>query len=138
MTSTFSVPFIMSRWSRKFHNKYKRCLQPRSVSILSTYTWSFLPGLVQMTLLQKTNVSSHFFSSYFRGLPQFVLKGIFTWYFSTNFSKTSSFLCGLFSKWLSARNRLRWSVCLLPNELNGREEHWSASSTSTVLVFFVL
>ena len=46
---------------------------------------------------------------------------------------TSAFLCGLFGKWLSARDRLRWSVCLLLNELSGLEKHWPASSASTVL-----
>ena len=77
-----------------------------------------------------------FFSSSFKffwGLLRFVLKIIFTWYFSTNFLMT--FLCGLFSKWLSARDRLRWIVCLLLNELSGLEEHWPASSTSTALLF---
>ena len=34
---------------------------------------------------------------------------------------------------MSARDRLRWSVCLLLNELSGLEEHWPASSTSTAL-----
>ena len=81
-------------------------------------------------------LSSHFFSSSFKpfqGLPRFVLKGIFTWYFSTNFLMTSAFLRGLFGKWLSAWDRLRWSVYLLLNELSGLEEHWPASSTSTAL-----
>ena len=79
-----------------------------------------------------------FFSSFksFRGLPRFVLKGIFTWYFSTNFLMTSAFLQGLFSKWLSARDRLRWSVCLLLNELLGLQEHWPVFPTSIALFSF--
>ena len=71
------------------------------------YTWSFLPGLVWLTSIRERNVLSHIFSSSFksfRGLPLFVLKWIFTWYFLTNFSITSAFLCGLFDKSLSARN----------------------------------
>ena len=135
MTSAFLVPFMMYRRSQKFHNKYKRYLQRRSLSILPTYTWSFLLGLVQLTLLQNRNVSSYFFFSYFWGQPQFVLKGIFIWFFSTNFLMTSAFLCGLFGKWLSARNRLRWSICSLLNELCELGEHWPASSTSTAFFF---
>ena len=77
----------MSRRSQKFHNKYKRCLQRRSLSILPTYTWSFLLGLVQLTLLQKRNFSSYFFlpisevchNSYWREFSYGSFQLIFWW-----------------------------------------------------------
>ena len=34
---------------------------------------------------------------------------------------------------MSARDKLRWSVCLLLSDLSGLEEHWPAPSTSTAL-----
>ena len=49
---------------------------------------------------------------------------------------SSDFLCGLFGKWFSARERLRWSVCLLLNELSALEEHWPNYSPTTA--FFSL
>ena len=123
----------MSRRSPKFHHKYKRCLQRRSLSVLPTYM--FFPSRISVTeITARKECFKPFFSSsfkYFWGLPRFVLKGIFTWYFSTNFMMTSAFLCGCFGKWLSARNRLRLNVYLLLNELSGLEEHWPASSTLT-------
>ena len=98
----------------------------------------FLSRVVVPDVTARKECFKPFFSSSFksfRGLPRFVLKGIFTWYFSTNFSMTSAFLCGLFGKWLSAWDRLRWSVCLLLNELSGLEEHWPASSSSSAVLF---
>ena len=100
-------------------------------------TYMVFPSRVDVAgFTAKKECFKPFFSSSFKSfrvLPRFVLNGIFTRYFSTNFSMTSAFLCELFGKWLSARDRLRWSVCLLLNELSGREEHWPAFSTSTAL-----